>query len=96
LGREPYFAAEYVALKNLLDGGGAETFTAQEFLRLVELEPYFRLFPSFYWNLWQGARLAYPEDYRYFSTALQKIIALDKEGPFARRAWEELTRLMGY
>jgi Tfp pilus assembly protein PilF len=95
-GRGDYFAAEYLALKNLLNGGGPEAFSAGDFLRLVELEPYFRLFPSFYWNLWRGARLAYPEDYRYFSPALQKIIALDKDGPFARGAWEELTRLMGY
>jgi tetratricopeptide (TPR) repeat protein len=89
-----YFAAEYLELKNLINGPG--DFTRDQFLRLVNLEPYFRLFPSFYWNLWQGARRAYPEDYRYFSTALQKIIALDREGPFARGAWEELTRLMGY
>jgi hypothetical protein len=89
-----YFAAEYFELKNLIKGAG--NFSKDEFLRLVNLEPYFRLFPSFYWNLWQGARRAYPEDYRYFSTALQKIITLDKDGPFARGAWEELTRLMGY
>jgi tetratricopeptide (TPR) repeat protein len=89
-----YFAAEYFELKDLINGSG--NFTSGEFLRLVNLEPYFRLFPSFYWNLWQGARRAYPEGYRYFSTALQKIIALDKDSPFAKGAWEELTRLMGY
>jgi tetratricopeptide (TPR) repeat protein len=89
-----YFAAEYLKLKNLINGPG--DFTKDEFLRLVNLEPCFRLFPSFYWQLWQGARRAYPEDYQRFSAALQKIIALDKDGPFARGAWEELTRLMGY
>jgi tetratricopeptide (TPR) repeat protein len=89
-----YFAAEYLTLKNLING--SEEFTKDDFLRLINLEPYFRLFPSFYWNLWRGARLAYPENYQYFGRALQKIIALDKDGPFARGAWEELTRLMGY
>jgi hypothetical protein len=94
---EIHFAAEYLGLKNLIDGG--ENLTKEQFLSLVELEPYFRMFPSFYWYLWLGAKLAYPEDrqyFDYFSAALQKIIALDKEGPFAKRAWAELTRLMGY
>ncbi|MDR2747209.1 MAG: hypothetical protein LBB77_07150 [Treponema sp.] len=93
-----HFAAEYIRLKNLISGGNSAegNFTKDEFLRLTGLEPYFRLFPSFYWQLWLGARLAYPDDYRYFSAALQKIIVLDKDGPFARKAWEELTRLMGY
>ncbi|MDR0643079.1 MAG: hypothetical protein LBG07_11545 [Treponema sp.] len=93
-GEAEHFAAEYLRLKNLINGG--ENFTKDEFLRLTGLEPCFRLFPSFYWQLWMGARLAYPDDYQYFSAALQKIIALDKEGPFAKRAWEELTSLMGY
>ena len=93
-GEAEHFAAEYLSLKNLINGGG--DFTKNEFLRLTSLEPCFRLFPSFYWQLWLGARLAYPDDYQYFSAALQKIIALDKDGPFAKRAWEELTGLMGY
>jgi hypothetical protein len=101
-GPDRRFAAEYQFLKGLLtaenDEGGesAGDFGVGEFLRLAELEPYFRLFPSFYWCLWLGARRAYPENYQYFSSILQRIIALDMEGPFAKGAWEELTRLMGY
>jgi hypothetical protein len=94
---ELHFAAEYLRLKGLINGG--ENFTKEQFLRLVELEHYFRLFPSFYWHLWLGVKLAYPEDrqyFDYFSAALRKIIALDKDGPFAKRAWAELTLLMGY
>jgi tetratricopeptide (TPR) repeat protein len=93
---EGLFAAEYLFLKGLIDGRSAGNFGIEEFRRLAELEPYFRLFPSFYWLLWKGARMAYPEDHQYFSSALRKIITLDKDGPFARGAWEELTRLMGY
>jgi hypothetical protein len=89
-----YFAAEYLRLKNLISDG--KNFSKADFLRMMGLESCFRLFPSFYWYLWLGARLAYPDDYQYFSATLQKIIALDKNGPFARGAWEELTRLMGY
>jgi hypothetical protein len=90
---EAHFAAEYAQLKTLADGG---SITKEGFRRLVNLEPRFRLFPSFYWRLWLGARTAYPENPQYFSAALQKIIVLDKDGPFAKKAWEELTRLMGY
>jgi tetratricopeptide (TPR) repeat protein len=90
---EVHFAAEYARLKTLVDTGNV---TKEDFLRLVGLEQQFRLFPSFYWRLWLGARLAYPEELQYFSAALQKIIALDKDGPFARGAWNEITRLMGY
>jgi tetratricopeptide (TPR) repeat protein len=88
-----FFAAEYLLIKDYI--GRAEV-SEDQYRRYLELESYFRLFPSYYWNLWLGARLLYPEDRRNFAPALQKIIALDKDGPLARDAWEELTRLLGY
>jgi tetratricopeptide (TPR) repeat protein len=88
-----FFAVEYLALKTLIEN---RSITEEDFRRYGALEPYFRLFPSFYWNLWQGACFLYPQTYQNFVPALQKIIALDREGPFARKAWTELTRFMGY
>jgi tetratricopeptide (TPR) repeat protein len=88
-----FFAGEYLALKDQILGG---SLSEEQFIRYIELESYFRLFPSYYWNLWLGARLVYPETYANFAPALQKIIALDQEGPFAGEAWKELTSLLGY
>jgi tetratricopeptide (TPR) repeat protein len=88
-----FFVREYLYLKGLI---GNNSISELQFRRYMELETYFRLFPSFYWNFWQGARFLYPESCQNFTPVLQKIIALDKEGPFAKTAWEELTRLMGY
>ncbi|MDR1025622.1 MAG: tetratricopeptide repeat protein [Treponema sp.] len=88
-----FFAGEYLALKDQIRRG---SLSEEQFIRYIELESYFRLFPSYYWNLWLGARLVYPETYANFALALQKIIALDREGPFAREAWKELTFLFGY
>jgi tetratricopeptide (TPR) repeat protein len=88
-----FFAAEYLRIKDHIAAG---TVSEEQYHRYIELESYFRLFPSYYWNLWLGARLIYPQDYRNFAPALRKIIALDKDGPLARNAWEELTSLLGY
>jgi hypothetical protein len=88
-----FFAAEYLSIKNRIQNGAL---SEDQYRRYLELEPYFRLFPSYYWNLWLGARLLFPENCRNFAPALQKIIALDKDGPFAAEAWKELTRLLGY
>jgi tetratricopeptide (TPR) repeat protein len=88
-----FFVREYLYLKGLIE---KNSITELQFRRYMELEGYFRLFPSFYWNFWQGAQFLYPGSYQDFAPVLQKIIALDREGPFAKTAWEELTRLMGY
>jgi tetratricopeptide (TPR) repeat protein len=88
-----FFISEYFLLKELIRN---ENITEDQFLRYIELEPYFRLFPSYYWGLWQGTSLRYPEIRHNFTNILQKIITLDREGPFAGKAWEELTRLLGY
>jgi tetratricopeptide (TPR) repeat protein len=88
-----FFVREYADLKNAIENS---SLTESQFLRYVELEPYFRLFPSYYWYFWLGALHTYPENYEHFMPILQKIIGLDTSGPFAKRAWEELTRLMGY
>jgi tetratricopeptide (TPR) repeat protein len=88
-----FFAGEYLAIKDQIHGG---RLSEVQFRRYIELESYFRLFPSYYWNLWLGARLVYPETYANFAPALQKIITLDQEGPFAREAWKELSALFGF
>jgi hypothetical protein len=88
-----FFAGEYLALKEEIDRG---SLSEARFRRYLELEPYFRLFPSYYWNLWLGARLVYPERREEFVPALQKIIALDRDGPYAPEAWRALGSLLGF
>jgi tetratricopeptide (TPR) repeat protein len=88
-----FFAAEYLLIQDRITTG---TVSEEQYQRYRELESYFRLFPSYYWNLWLGARLLYPREYRNFEPALRKIIALDKDGPLAGNAWKELTSLLGY
>jgi hypothetical protein len=88
-----FFAGEYLAIKDEINRG---SLSEDQFRRYIELEPYFRLFPSYYWNLWLGARRLYPEAVVNFAPALQKIISLDKDGPFAGAAWKELGALFGY
>lgn len=88
-----FFAGEYLAIKEEINKG---SLSEDQFRRFLELESYFRLFPSYYWNLWLGARLLYPETYGNFAFALQKLISLDNDGPFAKEAWKELGALFGY
>ncbi|MDR2375749.1 MAG: hypothetical protein LBD96_04840 [Treponema sp.] len=88
-----FFAGEYLAIKEEINRG---SLSEDQFRRYIELESYFRLFPSYYWNLWLGARLLYPESYGNFAAVLQKIISLDNDGPFAKQAWQELGALFGY
>jgi tetratricopeptide (TPR) repeat protein len=88
-----FFVREYLYLKGLIKNN---SISELQFRRYMELETYFRLFPSYYWIFWQGAQFLYPGSDRDFTPVLQKIITLDREGPFAKTAWEELTRLMGY
>ncbi|MDR1175806.1 MAG: hypothetical protein LBK83_10110 [Treponema sp.] len=88
-----FFAGDYILCKKkILEGSLTET----DFSRYLSLEPYFRAFPSYYWNLWQGALLIGERPPAEYLAALQKVIALDREGVYAKPAWGELTRFLGF
>ncbi|MDR0669042.1 MAG: hypothetical protein LBF95_03075 [Treponema sp.] len=91
--QENFFAGEYLTIKEEIRRG---SLSEDQFRRYLELESYFQLFPTYYWNLWLGARLVYPETYGNFAPALQRIISLTSDGPLAGEAWKELGVLFGY
>jgi hypothetical protein len=88
-----FFAGDYILCKKKIREG---SFTEADFSRYLSLEPYFRSFPSYYWNLWQGALLVTGKPPAEYLAALEKVIALDREGIYAKPAWEELTRFLGF
>jgi tetratricopeptide (TPR) repeat protein len=88
-----FFAGDYILCKKkILEG----SLTEADFDRYLSLEPYFRVFPSYYWNLWQGALLINGKPPAEYLAALEKVIALDREGIYAKSAWGELTRFLGF
>ncbi|MDR0998673.1 MAG: hypothetical protein LBL70_06360 [Treponema sp.] len=88
-----FFPGDYILCKKkILEG----SLTGADFSRYLSLEPYFRAFPSYYWNLWQGALLVSERPPAEYLAALQKVIALDREGVYAKPAWGELTRFLGF
>jgi hypothetical protein len=89
----PFFAGDYILYKKKILAG---SLTEADFDRYLSLEPYFRVFPSYYWNLWQGALLISGKPPAEYLAALEKVIALDREGIYAKPAWVELTRFLGF
>lgn len=88
-----FFAEEYCFLKKLIL---TNSLTVAEFQRYLQLEHYFSCFPAYYWNVWQAAQECTPDTLATYVPALEKIIRLNANGPYAQLAWDELTRLMGY
>jgi tetratricopeptide (TPR) repeat protein len=89
----PFFTGDYIRCKKKIREG---SLTEQDFDRYLALEPYFRSFPSYYWNLWQGALLVAENPPAEYLAALEKVIALDREGIYAKPAWLEITRFLGF
>ncbi|MDR0449694.1 MAG: hypothetical protein LBH26_00330 [Treponema sp.] len=89
----PFFAGDYILCKKKIREG---SLTGEDFNRYLSLEPYFRSFPSYYWNLWQGALLVSEKPPAEYLAALEKVIALDREGVYAKPAWGELSRFLGF
>ncbi|MDR3191865.1 MAG: hypothetical protein LBT87_02235 [Treponema sp.] len=89
----PFFTGDYIVCKKKIREG---SFTEADFSRYLSLEPYFRSFPSYYWNLWRGALLVNEKPPSEYLAALEKVIALDREGIYAKPAWGELTRFLGF
>jgi hypothetical protein len=89
----PFFTGDYILCKKMILEG---SLTEADFRRYLSLEPYFRIFPSYYWNLWQGALLISGSPPAEYLAALEKVIALDREGIYAKPAWGELTRFLGF
>jgi tetratricopeptide (TPR) repeat protein len=90
---ESFFVEEYIFIKISIR---ENTAGIAEFNRLLQMEHYFSQFPAYYWNVWQTVSLLDPGVRQNFARVLEKIIALDKDGVYARRAWDELGALMGY
>jgi tetratricopeptide (TPR) repeat protein len=88
-----FFMADYFFIRNRIR---YEAFTNEDFNNLLTLEPYFSAFPLYYWNLWQGILQLAPALQKDFLPILEKIIALESSGPYASKAWGEITRVMGF
>ncbi|GHV89511.1 hypothetical protein AGMMS50268_00140 [Spirochaetia bacterium] len=88
-----FFAEEYIILKEkILEG----TLGAEDFSRYLDLEHYFSSFPVYYWNLWQGVSNLKGYTKASYLSALERIIALDKDGVYAQGAWNELSKTLGF
>ena len=92
--RNAFFVEDYCYFKKKIL---TSSLTSAEFEQYLQLERYFSIFPAYYWNLWQAALKLFPQTALVsFIPSLEKIIRLDSNGRYAKAAWEELTKLMGY
>jgi hypothetical protein len=88
-----FFAEEYIILKKKIQN---RTMNNEDFNKYLILEPYFSQFPVYYWNIWQVVTDSAPLSRPNYLPVLEKIIALDKSGKYARLAWAELSNVMGF
>jgi tetratricopeptide (TPR) repeat protein len=88
-----FFVEDYIRLKKKIM---ASQVSFDEFQAYLTMERYFTRFPVYYWNMWQAAVKLPGVSLASYVPALEKIIALDKDGRYAKPAWEALTGLMGY
>jgi tetratricopeptide (TPR) repeat protein len=88
-----FFVEEYIILRHKIN---RETITNSDFNQLLLLEHYFSRFPVYYWSVWQAVEQLAPEHKSDFVAVLEKIIALDRSGPYARLSWDALSEMMGY
>jgi tetratricopeptide (TPR) repeat protein len=88
-----FFIEDYVIIRSRIQKRAVD---AGDFNRFILLEPFFSQFPVYYWNVWQAVLRLDPDSRVNFVRVLEKIIALDKTGVYAKRAWDETAKLMGY
>jgi tetratricopeptide (TPR) repeat protein len=95
LGNTPFFVEEYISVKNKIRDASV---TLADFNRFLQLESYFSQFPVYYWNVWQAVLILDQgkSNEEKFVPVLQKIITLDKNGIYAKPAWDEITRILGF
>jgi tetratricopeptide (TPR) repeat protein len=90
---EGFFIEDYVIIRSRIQ---KHVIDAGEFNHFILLEPFFSRFPVYYWNVWQAVLQLAPDSRENFVRVLEKIIALDKTGVYAKPAWDEISKLMGY
>jgi tetratricopeptide (TPR) repeat protein len=88
-----FFIEDYVIIRSRIQKHAVDT---GDFNRFILLEPFFSRFPVYYWSIWQAVLRLAPDSRANFVSVLEKIIALDKTGVYAKPAWEEITKVMGY
>jgi tetratricopeptide (TPR) repeat protein len=93
LGDNAFFAEDYFVLKKKIL---SRSLTIAEFRHYLQLQRYFTMFPVYYWNVWQAALLCSPDALSNYAPALEEIIRLHKNGPYAQPAREELAKYRGY
>jgi hypothetical protein len=88
-----FFVEDYVIIKNRIR---RHTVDIGDVQRLMGMEAFFSKFPVYYWNIWESVLLLDSASGKDYVGVLEKIIALDKDGVYARPAWEGITKVMGY
>jgi tetratricopeptide (TPR) repeat protein len=88
-----FFVEDYCIFKKKIL---TNSLTFTEFQQYLNLEPYFKNFPVYYWLVWKAAKELTPDLIANYIPSLQLILILDQNGRYAQSAWEELTRFMGY
>ncbi|GHV62257.1 hypothetical protein AGMMS49587_08580 [Spirochaetia bacterium] len=95
-----FFAGEYITLKkkilNAAPAAGAAPLSDADFNRYLAMERYFSTFPEYYWNLWQAVSGLNEASRVNYVPVLQRIILLDRDGVYAQRAWDEISKTLGF
>ncbi|MDR2803784.1 MAG: hypothetical protein LBB22_05805 [Treponema sp.] len=88
-----FFVEDYVIIRNRIR---RHTVDIGDVQRLMGMETFFSKFPVYYWNIWESVLLLDAASQKDYVSVLEKIIALDKNGVYARMAWDGITEVMGY
>jgi hypothetical protein len=85
-----FFAEEYIIIKNKIRDAAVNRVDYNKFL---QLEHYFSVFPSYYWNIWLAAGILDKPGEKNFIPALERIIALGNNNIYIQQARDELARI---
>ena len=86
------FVSKYLIIRNRIKG---KTATESDFQVLLSLEPYFRNFPIYYWNVWECVKVIDSNQLKNFVTVLKKTIALSPSSALAETARNEIKDIFG-
>jgi tetratricopeptide (TPR) repeat protein len=87
-----FFVEQYILFRCKIN---RHTITNSDFNQLLLLEHYFSRFPIYYWSVWQAVEQLTPERKSDFVPVLEKIISLNRSGPYAGLSRDALST-MGY
>lgn len=86
------FITKYLILRNKIN---AKKINEEELGVLLSLESYFRVFPSYYWSVWESIKIIDGTQSKNYISVLKKVIALNPSSDLSVKARGEIKDIFG-